>query len=79
VTTNTKQFGRAKPRKAIAPKRFLAPKDLPAKGIHYHGNHLRKLWNAGKFPTPVRLSAHRIAWPEEVIDAWMDSKVKGVA
>jgi hypothetical protein len=61
------------------PKRFLAPKDLPAKGIPYHPNHLRKMWTTGKFPAPVKLSPHRIAWPEEVIDAWLDSKVAGAA
>lgn len=64
---------------APKPKRFLTPKDLPGKGITYHGNYLRKLWTTGKFPPPIKLSPHRIAWPEEVIDAWLDSKIAEVA
>ena len=81
MTTNTtKQFGYPKPRKEITrSKRFLAPRDLPDKGIHYHGNYLRKLWTTGKFPKPIKLSPHRLAWPEEVIDAWDRLQMKGAA
>lgn len=62
----------------IAPRvrRMLGPKDLPAKGITYHMNHLRRLIQAGDFPKPVRLSAHRIAWTEDAIDAWLDKKIR---
>jgi hypothetical protein len=57
-------------------KRFLTYHDLPAKGINYHPNHLRVLWSKGRFPKPFKLSPHRLAWPEEVIDAWLDSRVE---
>jgi hypothetical protein len=73
------QFGRAKLKAPPAPKRILAPRDLPAKGIHFHPNYLRKLWQKGKFPKPFKPSEHRIAWTEEAIDAWIDSKVSEVA
>jgi hypothetical protein len=58
-------------------KRILSPKELPTKGIHYHPNHLRRLWMRGDFPAPIRLSPRKLAWPEEAIDAWLDSKLKG--
>ena len=64
-------------RRMKSPTRFLTPKDLPDKGINYHPNHLRLLWQSGKFPPPTQLSPRKIAWPEEVIDAWMHSKITG--
>jgi len=75
----TPQFGRTK-KAPPAPTRILAPRDLPAKGIHYHPNHLRKLWKKELFPKPFKLSAHRIAWSEEAIDKWIAEKLSaGVA
>ena len=56
--------------------RFLALKDLPAKGIYYHINHLRRMWNDGRFPPPVHLSPRKLAWAEDVIDAWLASKME---
>jgi hypothetical protein len=70
------QFGRQAP---PTPKRILAPRDLPAKGIHFHPNYLRKLWTKGQFPKPVKISEHRIAWDEAVIDQWIDDKLAGAA
>jgi Prophage CP4-57 regulatory protein (AlpA) len=55
--------------------RLLTPMMLPPKGIRYHPNHLRRMWQRGDFPKPIRLSIHRIAWPEEVIDAWIREKI----
>jgi hypothetical protein len=44
------------------------------KGITYHPNHLRVLWQRGEFPLPIHLSPRRIAWFEEDIDAWILAK-----
>jgi prophage regulatory protein len=41
------------------------------KGITYSRDHLRRKCGKGEFPKPVPLSAHRIAWLEEEIDAWL--------
>lgn len=68
------QFGRAK-KSSPTPTRILAPRDLPAKGIHFHPNYLRKLWKKDEFPKPFKLSAHRIAWDEKVIDEWIAEKL----
>ena len=80
-TIHQRQFGysRRDKRQMKSPTRSLTPKDLPAKGINYHPNHLRLLWQSGKFPPPTHLSPRKIAWPEEVIDRWMHSKITGAA
>jgi len=33
----------------------------------------------GEFPPPVRLGARAVAWPSDVIDAWIDSRVGAIA
>lgn len=71
-------FGTANTPSAVAAPgslRLLGPKDLPAKGIPFNANHLRRLWTLGKFPKPTYLSARRYAWPETVIDAWLNEKI----
>ena len=80
TTIKQRQFGYSRRGQRMkSPTRFLTPKDLPAKGIHYHPNHLRLLWQSGKFPPPTHLSPRKIAWPEAEIDAWMQSKITGAA
>ena len=37
---------------------------------------LYELIAAGKFPKPIRISANRVAWPEEDVDAWIASVVR---
>ena len=73
------QFGRAKRQAPITPKRILAPRDLPAKGIHFHPNYLRKLWTKREnSPSPLSFCAsHRV--DEEVIDQWIADKLAGGA
>jgi hypothetical protein len=76
VTTKQKTFGTAQ-EKRVGPNpgiRFIAPRDLPDLGINYHHNHLRRLWEAGKFPKPVQLSPRKIAWREADLMAWMASR-----
>jgi hypothetical protein len=77
---HTKKFGHArKPQQpdAVVGRRMIAPRQLPEKGIFYHPNHLRRMWKKGLFPEPCYLSPRKFAWPEEVIDAWLASKVEG--
>jgi hypothetical protein len=77
-TPAPRQFGWSRKNTKPKLKRFLTPHDLPSKGINYHSNHLRKMWQRKPpdFPPPTRLSPRKIAWPEEVIDAWLESKLK---
>jgi hypothetical protein len=74
----TTSFGRAraKTEPAASPVRLIDPRTLPEKGINYHPNHLRRMWQRGLFPTPIRLSPRRIAWPEQVIDDWIAAKLR---
>ena len=76
------QFGTANPEPvsvAAAPgKRLIGPKDLPMKGIAYNINHLRRMWNAGKFPAPVYTSERRFAWREADLDQWIESRLAKV-
>jgi prophage regulatory protein len=48
---------------------------LKDRGIRYSRAHLWRLWTAGKFPKPIKLSASRNAWLESDIDAWIESRV----
>jgi prophage regulatory protein len=55
--------------------KFITYAELkPVKGIGYTRRHLRDLVRDGKFPKPVELSAARIAWVEDEIDAWQAAK-----
>jgi len=75
VDTENRTFGHArKHQAAAAPSRVLGLKELPSKGICFHPNHLRRLWERGDFPRPIKLSPRKLAWPEEVLDAWLASK-----
>ncbi len=46
----------------------------PQKGIAYSRDHLRRLVKSGKFPTPLALSEHRIAWNEIDVEEWLKSR-----
>jgi prophage regulatory protein len=48
---------------------------LHDRGIRYSKPHLWRLWTAGKFPKPVKLSASRNAWLESDIDSWIESRI----
>lgn len=36
---------------------------------------LRRLWEAGEFPKPIRLGRNRLAWIEPRVDAWINAQV----
>jgi predicted DNA-binding transcriptional regulator AlpA len=70
-----KVFGSSAVAKPLPPtRRILIVKDLPAKGISYHINHLRRLWNQGLFPKPFYPTARRCSWFEDQIDQWLLDK-----
>jgi len=48
---------------------------LQDRGIRYSKPHLWRLWTAGKFPKPVKLSTSRHVWLESDIDAWIERRV----
>ena len=72
-------FGRSATPQPPPTRRLITPKDLPSKGICFHPNHLRRMWQAGPFPEPIHLSPRRIAWDEADIDAWIDAKLARAA
>jgi predicted DNA-binding transcriptional regulator AlpA len=49
--------------------------DLKDRGIKYSKAQLWRLWNADKFPKPVKLSAVRNAWRADEIDAWIEQRI----
>ena len=49
--------------------------DLQKRGVKYSKCQLWRLWNAGKFPKPVKLSAVRNAWRADEIDAWIEQRI----
>jgi len=53
------------------PPRMLSYEDLAAKGIPFHRNYLRSLWDNGEFPKPIKLSARKLAWREDEVDNWL--------
>jgi prophage regulatory protein len=46
----------------------------PQKGIRYSREHLRRLVKMRKFPAPMRLSDHKIAWIDSEIDEYVRDK-----
>lgn len=74
--TNDHTIRNRKAPRSQASGRYLTLKDLPEKGIRYHTNHLRRMWNDGRFPPPIHLSPRKLAWAEETIDAWIASKME---
>jgi hypothetical protein len=77
VTTVTaeRKFGTSRLKHTTAvPGRVFAPRDLPDLGIHFHINYLRRMWEEGNFPKPIKLSPRRIAWREADLLAWINSR-----
>lgn len=75
MSNQPRKFGTARQQPLqSASVRYLTFKDLPAKGICYHVNHLRRMWADGRFPPPVHLSPRKLAWAEHVIDQWLAAR-----
>lgn len=57
--------------------RLLTMKELRTeKGIAYSAVHIRRLFEAQKFPRPIHVGANRIGFIESEIDDWIKSKVQ---
>jgi predicted DNA-binding transcriptional regulator AlpA len=55
--------------------KVLTQRDLPSKGITWSREHTRRMWEAGKFPRPFKLSDKGWnVWDEAVIDAWLGER-----
>jgi predicted DNA-binding transcriptional regulator AlpA len=48
----------------------------PEKGISHCRDHVRRLVKVGKFPAPIQLSDHKIAWLEAEIDAMIAARAE---
>jgi prophage regulatory protein len=49
--------------------RLLSWKALQERGHVYTRRHTERLVKASKFPAPIKVGDHRIAWIEEEVDA----------
>jgi hypothetical protein len=69
-----KTFGHPKAQPPAPQRRVLDYHALREKGVHYHINHLRRMWqdDPPKFPVPFKPTPGRLAWWEEEIDAWLE-------
>lgn len=47
--------------------------DLKALGIPYTLDHCRRLWKQRRFPAPLQISEHRIAWRLSDLQKWLAS------
>jgi prophage regulatory protein len=56
-------------------RRLLTREDLAARGIHFGKTHLRKMWQRGEFPAPIRLTERKLAWVEAEVERWIADKI----
>jgi len=55
--------------------KVLSQRDLPSKGIKWSREHTRRMWEAGRFPRPFKLSDNGWnVWSEDEIDAWLEQR-----
>ena len=52
--------------------KIIPYQQLRERGIAFSRVHLRRLIEAGIFPAPIRVSARRIAWLSDEIDAFVE-------
>jgi prophage regulatory protein len=48
---------------------------LRERGIRYSKPHLWRMWTAGQFPRPLKLTPCKNAWTVGEIDAWIEARV----
>ncbi len=49
------------------------------KGIPFTRVHINRLEKVGAFPKKLRLGSNSVAWSEEEIDAWLESRPRAAA
>jgi prophage regulatory protein len=54
--------------------KFLRRKDVEKK-IGLSRAWIYAAMDDGRFPRPIQLGVRAVAWPESVIDAWMESRI----
>jgi prophage regulatory protein len=55
--------------------KLLTHNDLAEKGIAYSRPQLWRKCKDGSFPRPIQVGAHRSAWVEAEIDAWIAERI----
>ena len=58
----------------MRPRRLVRFSDLKQRGIVGNWPMLRRMVERDGFPPGVRLGAQMRAWPEEEIEAWLESR-----
>lgn len=58
----------------MAPTFLRFPDLWERKGIPWTRSYINRLEKAGKFPVRVKLGPNTIAWREDEIDAWLQSR-----
>lgn len=43
----------------------------------YKRSSIYRLMDEGKFPKPIKIGARAVAWLEEDINQWLESKIQG--
>lgn len=55
---------------------ILSYRDLKVRGIRYSKQHLRRLWEAGRFPRPFQLVENgQLCWTDEQIDTHVQARI----
>jgi predicted DNA-binding transcriptional regulator AlpA len=68
----------SKRRHGPGPKRFLSYPDLrERKGIRFSRVWIDELIRQGKFPRKIRISANRVGWLEDEVDAFLGACAEG--
>jgi prophage regulatory protein len=56
-------------------KRVLGYRQLkPEKGIPWSRQYIRRLEKAGHFPQHICIGPNTIAWPEDLLDSWLEQR-----
>jgi len=55
--------------------RVLSVKEVLAR-TSFSRKTIYRLMDAGKFPRQVQLSAHRVGWLEDEVDAWIRARIQ---
>lgn len=61
-------------RESLKPIRLIRIGEVKAR-VGLSTSTIHRWVTAGRFPKPIKLGGHLIAWPEDVIDQWVKSKL----